>query len=139
MNDKFFMNAAIKEAIKAAKKGEVPVGAVAVAENKIIARAHNIREAKNNPLGHAEILLIEKIVRKKILPSWRFENVAIYVTCEPCPMCIGAMREARIKDIFYGCGNPSLKNYANYKIKIEGGMLAGECGKLLSDFFKNIR
>lgn len=146
--DEKFMKEAVAEAQKAAEMNEVPVGAVAVVDDRIIERAHNIRESTGNPLGHAEILLLEKIVAD--LGDWRFEDVTIYVTCEPCIMCIGAMLQARIKRVVFGCYDPkagacgTLYNLAqvkrlNHQIELTGGVLSKECGRLLSDFFKKLR
>lgn len=136
MPDEFFMQAAIKEAKKALAKNEVPIGAVAVVGDKIIARAHNIREKTSNPLGHAELLLLQKLTRKRTHPSWRFDNVTIYVTCKPCMMCKGALLLARIKRLVYASpGAISL----NHKIVIRSGIYKDECAKLLSGFFRNLR
>ena len=150
MNDEIFMQEALLEAKKAAEKYEVPIGAVAVLNGSIIGRAHNIREADNNPLGHAELLLLEKVVKSAILPSWRFEEVTIYVTCEPCIMCIGAMLQARVKRIVFGCLDEKagacgslyeLHNDArlNHRIDVTYGILAKDCANELSAFFKKIR
>ncbi len=150
MDETFFMKVAIEEAKKAAEKGEVPIGAVAVLDNLMIESAHNERESTKNPLGHAELLLLEKIVKKNLLPSWRFDEVTIYVTCEPCIMCMGAMLQARVKRIVYGCRDPkagacgslydlSSDKRLNHQIDVTQGVLADECAKLLSDFFKKLR
>jgi len=143
-----WMRIAIDEAEKAAGAGEVPVGAVAVARDEIVGRAHNIREATHNPLGHAELLLIEKLARET--KSWRLEDVVIYVTCEPCLMCAGAMIQARIKRVVYGCADPkagamgSLYDVSNdprlnHRIEVVSGVLADDCGRLLSNFFRRLR
>lgn len=150
MKNEIFMLEAIKEAMLASKKDEVPIGAVAILDDKIIGRAHNERERKKNPLGHAEILLIQKIVRKKILPSWRFEGVTIVVTCEPCVMCMGAMLQARVKKIVFGCFDPKAgacgslydlpsDTRLNHRIDVVSGVMKDECGKILSDFFRKKR
>lgn len=141
MHDEKFMMLALEEAAKALKTGEVPIGAAAVMNGGVIGTAHNMREATKNPLGHAEILLMEQIIKKNVLPSWRFDDVTIYVTCEPCIMCMAAMREARVKQIVFGCKNPSLPNepIPNLKNNITGGILAEECSKILSSFFKQLR
>lgn len=143
-----FMRKAIIEAEKAAAKNEVPIGAVAVVDNGIIARAHNIRETKHDPLGHAEILLIKKLSKK--YKTWRLSNVTIYVTCEPCIMCMGAILQARIPKIVYGCMDPkagacgSLYNLSNdarlnHRIEVVSGIMEDECKNLLSTFFKKLR
>ena len=142
------MKPAVEEALRAAEKGEVPIGAVAIVGNEIVGRAHNIRESAANPLGHAEILLIEKIAKAK--NDWRLEDVTIFVTCEPCIMCMGAMLQARVKKIVYGCPDPkagacgslfdlSKDKRLNHQIEVESGVLKDECSKLLSDFFKKLR
>lgn len=145
-----FMREAIAEARLAADIDEVPVGAVAVLGNEVVCRAHNLRESTKNPLGHAEILLLEKIVKAKDLPSWRLDDVTVYVTCEPCIMCMGAMLQARVKRIVYGCRDPkagacgslydlSSDDRLNHRIEVVAGILADECSGLLSDFFRRLR
>jgi len=140
-----WMLQAIAEAKKAAKIDEVPVGAVAVAGGKIVMRAHNIREKTHNPLGHAELLLLEKLAKKQ--KSWRLTETAVYVTCEPCLMCAGALLQARIPRVVYGCRDPkagacgSLYNVMqddrlNHRIEVVSGVMEKECAKLLSDFFR---
>ena len=148
MKNEEFMKPAVEEALRAAEKGEVPIGAVAIVGNEIVGRAHNIRESAANPLGHAEILLIEKIAKAK--NDWRLEDVTIFVTCEPCIMCMGAMLQARVKKIVYGCPDPkagacgslfdlSKDKRLNHQIEVGAGVLKDECSKLLSDFFKKLR
>ena len=145
---KKWMMEAIAEARIAESKGEVPIGAVAVLEDKIVSRAHNIRESTHNPLGHAELLLLWKLAQEK--KSWRLEDVTIYVTCEPCIMCSGAMLQARVPRVVYGCRDPkagamgSLYNVAtddrlNHSINVIPDVLGDECGELLSKFFKKLR
>src|SRR5690606_37320746 len=99
-----FMKAALKEAAKAYQKMEVPVGAVVVHEGKIIARAHNLRESKQQFHAHAEFLAMLKASKK--IGSWRLEDCEVYVTMEPCPMCAGAMIQSRIKHVYYGAKDP---------------------------------
>ena len=143
-----WMREAILEAEAAAAEGEVPVGAVAVVDGRLAARAHNVRERTHNPLGHAELLLLEKLAGEE--KSWRLEDAAIYVTCEPCLMCAGAMLQARIPRVVYGCRDPkagamgSLYDVTNdprlnHRIEVVSGVLGDECGKLLSDFFRRLR
>lgn len=98
-NHKFFIDEALKEAKKAYKKKEVPVGCVIVKDGKIIARAHNNREKTQSVIGHAEMLAINKASKK--LKSWRLEECTLYVTLEPCPMCAGAIINSRIKKVYY--------------------------------------
>ncbi len=142
------MLVAIAEARKAAAKLEVPVGAVLVQDQKIIARAHNLRETKNNSIGHAELLVISKASKK--LKSWRLLNTTLYVTLEPCAMCFGAIVLARVKRVVFGaydkkavvCGSVTDFNqmkHFNHHPQVAGGVMAQECGRLLSDFFKQLR
>ena len=95
-----YMKEAIKEAKKAELKDEVPIGCVIIKDDKIIARAHNLRESKQQSIAHAEILAIEKACKK--IGSWRLENCDLYVTLEPCPMCSGAILQSRISNVIYG-------------------------------------
>lgn len=144
-NDQEYMNHAILEAQKAADIGEVPIGAVAVVEGQVVARAHNIRETTNNPLGHAEVLLIQQLSQD--YKKWRLSDVTLYVTCEPCLMCMGAMLQARIPRVVYGCKDPKagacgslydVSNDArlNHRIEVSAGVLGEDCGRLLTDFFR---
>ena len=143
-----FMKEALKEAKKAYKKKEVPIGAVIVKDNKIIARAHNLRETKKKATAHAEILAIEKACKK--LGAWRLENCDLYVTLEPCTMCAGAIINSRIKRLFIGAMDEKggavgskiniLKDIKlNHDVEIETGILKEECSKILKDFFKELR
>ena len=143
----FFMKEALKEAKKAYKKEEIPVGAVVVKEGKIIARGHNLKETKNSSISHAEILAIEKANKK--LNAWRLENCEMYITLEPCMMCMGAIINSRIKKIYIGTLDPktgaceSVINIENYKfnhvVEIETGILQKDCEYILKDFFKMLR
>lgn len=128
------MNEAFKEAKKAYLKKEVPVGAIIVKEDKIIARAHNLRETKKNVLAHAEILCINKACKK--LKSWRLEECEMYVTLYPCQMCLGAIKQARIKKVYFGALDNNTKEYDK---KLLINMEDQECSKILSDFFKDLR
>ncbi len=142
-----YMKAALKEAEKADFKDEVPVGAVVVYQDKIIARAHNIRESKQLIHGHAEFLAMMKAAKK--LGSWRLEECDIYVTMEPCPMCAGAMIQSRIKKVYYGVKDyksgvaTSICNLFdlpfNHKVETEGLLMHLESEKLLKSFFKKLR
>lgn len=142
-----FMKAALAEAQKAADQNEVPVGAVVVYQGNIIARGRNQRESKQSFHGHAEFLAMMKAAAK--LKSWRLEDCEVYVTMEPCPMCAGAMIQARIKALYYGVKDPkagvaeSLVNLFdlsfNHNIKIEGGLMEPESKALLQAFFKRLR
>lgn len=141
------MECAYKEALKAYKKNEVPVGAIIVYNDKIIAKAHNKKEGSNRAIAHAEILAIEKA--NKLLKNFRLEDCVMYVTLEPCIMCAGAITSARIKKLVYGATDPrfgackSLINIfdlkLNHKTLIEGGVLEDKCSALISDFFKKLR
>lgn len=146
--DQHWMREALAEARAALERGEVPIGAVAVRDHRIVGRAHNIREATHNPLGHAELLLTQHLATSQ--KTWRLEDITIYVTCEPCLMCAGAMLQARIPRVVFGCDDPkagamgSLYDVAcddrlNHRIEVSRGVLADECGRLLSDFFKRLR
>jgi tRNA(adenine34) deaminase len=143
-----FMNEALKEAKKAYKKLEIPVGAVIVKDGEIIARAHNAKEEKNDATKHAEILAIQKASKK--LETWRLNDCEMYVTLEPCSMCAGAMIQARLKKVYIGtmdektgaCGSVLNlpKDYKfNHIVEIEYGILQPECEKILKDFFKELR
>ena len=146
--DEKFMSLAIKEAEKSASLDEVPVGAIIVKDNKVIARGHNLREKTNDPTSHAEINAIRKACKK--LGSWRLEDCTIYVTIEPCSMCAGTLLWTRIKRIVYGAcdlkGGALGSSFSLFEIKninhhpeILGGILQEECGKLMSNFFKEKR
>lgn len=146
-NDEFFMLQALKEAQKSAKNGEVPVGAVIVSENKILSQAHNEVIARNDPTAHAEIMAIRKVSKKR--KNYRLSNCDLYVTLEPCPMCLGAMIQARIRRLIFGSYDPKGGavesvmsfpfNQMNHRLEIKGGILAKECGRVLKDFFKEKR
>ena len=142
-----FMKEALKEAQKAFDKDEVPVGAVIVKDNKIIARAHNTKELKHDATGHAEILAIQKACKK--LGAWRLQDCDMYVTLEPCSMCTGALINARIRKLYIGtqddktgaCGSVlNLLDYKfNHKIEVEKYILKSECETILKTFFKKLR
>ncbi|MCL2177485.1 MAG: nucleoside deaminase [Firmicutes bacterium] len=143
-----YMHEALKEAEKAAKKGEVPVGCVIVHRDKIIARAHNLKEKKRSATKHAEIIAIEKASKK--LKSWRLLECDIYVTLEPCAMCAGAIINARIQNLYYGapeqkfgCAgsvyNLFADNKFNHLVNVQGGIETQQSAKLLKDFFLNKR
>lgn len=148
MNQEFFMQEALKEANKAYKKLEVPVGAIIVKEGKIIARAHNEKETKLDTTKHAEILAIQKASKK--LKSWRLIDCEMYVTLEPCSMCAGALIQSRIKKVYIGamdyktgaCGSKLnlLQDYTfNHKVECETGIMQEECEQILTKFFKELR
>lgn len=144
MTDLSFMQEAIVEARLAAEAGEVPIGAVLVCQDQIIARAHNTREESKNPLHHAEILVLEAGAKK--IGDWRLEKTTLVVTLEPCPMCLGALLQARVGRLVYGCSDPKRNSGDNKKIsgnnhtvEITGKVLEKECGELLTNFFKSVR
>mgnify|MGYP002564705313 CR=1 FL=1 len=148
METEKLMKQALKEAQKAYEKEEVPIGAIIVKDGKIIARAHNMKEIKNDTTEHAEIRAIKKASKK--LGAWRLSECEMYTTLEPCPMCAGAIIQARIKKVYIGCMNPkagcagSIMNLLqvdkfNHQVEIEKGILEEECSSLLKDFFRNLR
>ena len=141
------MELAYKEALKAYEKEEIPVGCVIVKDGLVIAKAHNLRETKNLVLAHAEILAITKANKK--LNSWRLDDCDMYITLEPCPMCLGAIIQARIKNLYFGAYDKktgalgSVFNMCDFKfnheLKYEGGILEEKCSKIITDFFKTLR
>ncbi len=144
--DERYMKEALKCARRALEDGEVPIGAVIVYEGKIIARGRNRRRKRQLATAHAEIEAIDRACKK--LGSWRIPDCVLYVTLEPCPMCLGAAIGARIKKVCYGAPEdkgrsvtPILANAntLNHKIECEGGILADECSKVLSGFFADLR
>lgn len=143
-----FMYEAIKQAKKAYKLGEMPVGAVVVRNGEIISRGYNRRETKKNALLHAEIIAIDRACRK--LGGWRLPECELYVTLEPCPMCAGAILNARIDKVYFGaydkksgCAGSAVDilgmNLCNYTAETEGGVCMEECTALLKDFFRELR
>lgn len=140
------MKAALACARRALSEGEVPIGAVVVCDGKIISRGHNRRTKRQIATAHAEIEAIEKACRK--LNSWRLPECEIYVTLEPCPMCLGAMLNARIKKVYFGAyegkgrsltDEIAAANLLNHKIEVEGGVMEEECAAVLSGFFSAMR
>lgn len=138
-----YMELALKEAYKSYKKGDVPVGAVIVKNGKIIAKAHNLKEKKHNPLMHAEIIAINKASKK--LKRWRLDDCELYVTMEPCMMCTGAIIQSRIKKVYYSIENHdfgALKNISQdkkYNIVIDNTMGTNESLNMLKKFFEERR
>lgn len=143
-----YMQYAIREAERALVCGEVPVGCVIVHDGQIIGKAHNQRETLQDPTAHAEILAITQAAAH--FKSWRIEDAALYVTLEPCPMCAGAIILARIAEVYFGAFDPkagacgTLMNLLedprfNHQPTVTPGLLADECGALLTDFFRRIR
>ena len=141
-----FMKAAISCAKAALKEGEVPIGAVVVCNGKVIARGHNRRTKKQIATAHAEVEAIEKACKK--LKSWRIPECELYVTLEPCPMCMGAMLNARIKKVYFGAYEAKGRtltseianaNLLNHMVEVEGGVMEKECAEILSTFFREMR
>ncbi len=142
MKDEYYMNIAIKEAQKAYKKDEIPVGVVIVKNDKIVAKGYNKRNKSNKVKDHAEIIAIDKANRR--LRNWRLEDCEIYITLEPCPMCASAIEQARIKRIITGAVNKNneTNNISSVILKNKEwtkGVQKELCTKLLNDFFKNKR
>ena len=146
--DEKYMRAAIGQARKAGAIGEVPIGCVIVYEDKIIARGYNRRTIDKNVLSHAEIIAIKKACKK--MGDWRLEGCTMYVTLEPCPMCAGAIVQARIPKVVIGCMNPKAgcagsvldllhEDGFNHQVEMESGVLEEECSRLMKDFFKALR
>lgn len=144
----YWMHKALEQAERARSMGEVPIGAVIVHEGRIIARAHNLRETKQDPAGHAELLAIRKAAKK--LGTWRLQEAVLYVTLEPCLMCTGAIILARIPTVVYGCRDPKagalgscydLSNEAslNHRFQVISGIEQERCSQMLSDFFARLR
>lgn len=135
--DEKFLNEALKEARKAYKKDEIPVGCVIVYDGNIVARGHNLRERKQNSLMHAEIMAVDRAC--KYFNSWRLDDCVMYVTLEPCMMCLGAIIESRIKKVVYGTKNNSEQMYVCVKNIDLIHANSKECSDILTDFFKNKR
>ena len=142
------MKQAVKQAKKAYDKLETPIGCVIVHEDKIIARGYNKRNMKKNTLAHAEILAINKA--SKVLGDWRLEDCTMYVTLEPCPMCAGAIVQARIPRVVIGSMNPKAgcagsvlnllqQDGLNHQVEVTKGVLAEECSGLMTSFFRELR
>ena len=143
-----YMKEALKEAKKAAKAGEVPIGCVIVYEDKIIGRGYNKRDTKKTTLAHAELIAIQKA--SKTMGDWRLEDCVMYVTLEPCQMCSGAIVQARIKEVVVGAMNPkagcagSILNILqmeefNHQVELTTGVMKEECETVLKEFFKDLR
>ena len=141
----YFMRMALAEAEAAFAEDEVPIGAVIVREDRVIAAAHNQREQLHDPTAHAEMIAITQAAES--LNSWRLENCRLYVTLEPCPMCAGAILQARVPRVVYGAADPKagavaslyqLLNDArlNHRCEVVAGVLSVECGAILSRFFQ---
>lgn len=143
--EEHFMKIAIKEATKALLVDEVPIGCVIVKDNKVISRGHNLRESKQDVTLHAEIIAIKKANRK--LSSWRLNECDIFITLEPCMMCMGAIIQARFKNIYYGAKdykggaigssiNALEAKNINHHPNVVGGILEEECSKIITNYFR---
>jgi len=144
-----YMNMALQEAIKAYALKEVPIGAIIVCNDEIVGRGYNLKESNNDPTAHAEIIAIRDAA--KSLASWRLDECELFVTLEPCPMCAGAIVQARIKRLVFGAYDPkagatgSLYNITDDKrlnhqlSEIKGGILLEECKLIMKDFFRDLR
>ncbi len=148
MDHEIYMKEAVRLAQRAARLGEVPVGALIVVDGSIVSRAFNRRESKARPTAHAELLAIEAAARK--LKRWRLTDARLYVTLEPCLMCWGAIVLARVTEVYFGawdakagvCGSTldlSKEPHWNHHPRVTGGILQEDCSKLLSDFFTDLR
>lgn len=146
--DEYYMKMAIKEAKKAAEIDEVPIGAVLVINDEVIATAHNLRETEQRSIAHAELLAIDEACQRT--GSWRLENATLYVTLEPCAMCSGAIVLSRVSRVVFGASDPkggcagTLMNLLqeqrfNHQAEVLAGVCEEECSQLLSSFFREIR
>ena len=141
-----FMREALRLAQKAKKRGEVPIGAVVVLGGKIVGRGYNLRTKLQMATAHAEVRAIDRACKK--LHSWRLTGAELYVTLEPCPMCMGAALNARVARVFFGAYEQKGRsltnelagaNLLNHKIEVTGGVLQEECAAVLTDFFTRMR
>jgi tRNA(adenine34) deaminase len=147
-DDDRFMGLALEEARAAGELGEVPIGCVIVSEGRVIGRGHNRREQDQDPTAHAEIIAIREAARA--LGSFRVTPAACYVTCEPCPMCAGALVNARVDRLVYGCADPKAGACAtlyqivsdprlNHRMEVTSGVREDECAEMLRRFFRELR
>ncbi|USK59897.1 tRNA adenosine(34) deaminase TadA [Peribacillus asahii] len=147
-DDAYYMNIALEEAKKARALQEVPIGAIVVWKDEIIARAYNLRETDQNAVAHAELLAIREAC--EVLGTWRLEEATLYVTLEPCPMCSGAIINSRIKRVVFGAHDPKAgcagtfmnllqDERFNHQSEVTSGVLQEECGGILTAFFKELR
>ena len=146
-DDKYFMLQALLEAKRAQEQGEIPIGAIVVENNKILSRGFNTSLQKNDPTAHAEIVAIRDACEKK--GNFRIPECDLYVTVEPCAMCLGAAVQARISRLIFGALDPKAGalesiirfpfDRTNHSIEVKGGVMAKECGQILKDFFKDKR
>ena len=148
MTDEYYMRQAMLQARKARRLSEVPIGCVIVYEDKIIARGYNRRVTDHSTLAHAEIAAIKKAC--KVLGDWRLEGCTMYVTLEPCPMCAGAIVQARIPRLVIGCMNPKAgccgsvldmtnEKGFNHQVDVTTGVMGDECSEMMKSFFRELR
>ena len=148
MDDARWMRAALEEARRALDEGELPVGCVIVKDDRIVAAAHNLREQSVDPTDHAEIVAIRRAARET--GDWRLTGCTLYVTLEPCPMCAGAISQARLSRLVYGAADPKYGCAGsvyripedpafNHFCQSDGGVLGSECAALLNEFFASRR
>lgn len=146
--DTVYMSLALEEARAAGAGGETPVGAVVVCDGAVVARARNARESAADPTAHAELIAIREAAER--LGRWRLSDCTLYVTLEPCPMCAGALVNARIDRLVYGASDPkagavgtlmdlSSDDRLNHRFAVTAGVLEGECSAVLTDFFRGLR
>ena len=146
--DIVYMTLALEQAREAAAEGEVPIGAVLVCDGAVVAHGCNAREAAADPTAHAEMIAIREGAER--LGRWRLSGCTLYVTLEPCPMCAGALVNARIDRLVYGAADPkagatgtlydlSADDRLNHRFEVRGGVLAEECGQILKEFFQDLR
>jgi tRNA(adenine34) deaminase len=146
--DEAFMAEALVEARAAAAEGEVPIGSVVVAEGRVVGRGRNARERRADPTAHAEVLALQEAARS--LGRWRLSGATVYATLEPCPMCAGALVNARVDRLVYAVPDPKAgaagtlfdivrDSRLNHRVAVESGILAAECGALLTEFFRSRR
>ncbi|TRZ36465.1 nucleoside deaminase [Niallia circulans] len=147
-DDNYFMRIAMDEAKRAGNLGEVPIGAVVVLDGVVISKAHNLREAEQRAIAHAELLAIDLACKET--GSWRLDNATLYVTLEPCAMCSGAILLSRVKKVVYGASDPKggcagtfmnllQDDRFNHQCELVSGVLEKETGELLTNFFRELR
>jgi tRNA(adenine34) deaminase len=136
MNDEVYMNRALQLARRAQEEGEVPVGAVVVLQETIVGEGWNRPISASDPTAHAEIIAMREAA--SAMKNYRLTGATLYVTLEPCDMCVGAMFHARVARVVFGATDPKKQVLKNH-VKLEGGVLAAECGAILSSFFASRR
>ncbi|MRS12534.1 MAG: nucleoside deaminase [Actinobacteria bacterium] len=146
--DELYMALALEQARFAADEGEVPIGAVLVCEGAVVSHGRNARESASDPTAHAEMIALRQAAER--LGRWRLSGCTLYVTLEPCPMCAGAMVNARIDRLVYGAADPkagaagtlydlSADSRLNHRFTVTSGVLEAECGQILKEFFQDLR